>query len=313
MPQTSESVDDVINILTDVLLSISIVCCILTLLTFVIFSELRTYPIRLIMYQCVAIIFSFLFFMIAFADDVVQSSFCEGCAAISHYFFIANFCWCGVVAFNFYQMVVKRNKEVQRYEKWYHLFAWGVPLACFIGVIAAGDYGDIDNEFCWIQTEAARFAAFFLPGLIILHINVVFFFFVAREIHETLSESKSEQKKSSAELRVYLSILASVGCSWLFGFLMYVIPDDTAATVFLFMFTLTTPLQGAFIFIAYVANKKVMSKWAGLFSCIPCCASLHEEWSTTGTTSGGRTGSGGSSSSSGGRSSSGSASASADP
>jgi len=305
MPSTSPSTDEAINIITNILLCISITCCLLTMLSFSLFSELRTYPIRLIMYQCVTIIFSFLFFMIGFANDVVNSSFCEGCAAITHYFFIADFCWCGVVAFNFYQMVVKRNKEVQRYEKFYHLFGWGVPLIFFIGVIASDDYGQIGGEFCWITTEAARFAAFFIPGLVILHINLVFFFFVAREIHETLSESKTDQKKTSAELRVYMSILVSVGCSWLFGFLMYVIPNDTAATVFLFIFTFTTPLQGLFIFLAYVANKKVMGRWAGVFSFIPCCARVHDEWASSSSTSG----SGRSSSSSGssGSSSSGSA------
>jgi len=279
------------------------------MISFGLFPELRTFPIRLIMYQCIAIILSFLFFMIGFANDVVHSSFCEGCAAITHYFFIANFCWCGVVAFNFYQMVVKRNKEVQRYEKFYHLFAWSLPLICFIGVIAADDYGVIGGEFCWITTEAARFGAFFIPGLVILHINLVFFFFVAREIHETLSESKSQQKKDSAELRVYLSILASVGCSWLFGFLMYVIPNDTAATVFLFIFTFTTPCQGLFIFLAYVANKKVMGRWAGIFSFLPCCARIHEEWASSSSTgsSSGRSGSSGSRSGSSSNSSSSSA------
>tara|TARA_R110002050_G_scaffold267211_2_gene408757 strand:+ start:147 stop:392 length:246 start_codon:yes stop_codon:yes gene_type:complete len=64
-------------------------------------------------------------------------------------------------------------------------------MICFIPVIATDEYGPIGGEFCWIQSEAARFGAFFIPGLIILHINVVFFFFVAREIHETLSESKA--------------------------------------------------------------------------------------------------------------------------
>jgi len=299
MPSTFQSTDEAISIITDILLSISITCCLLTMISFLLFSELRTYPIRLILYQCIAIVMSFLFFMIGFANKVVQSSFCEGCAAITHYFFIANFCWCGVVAFNFYQMIVKRNKEVQRYEKFYHLFGWGIPLCFFIGVIAAGDYGVISGEFCWIKTESARFAAFFIPGLVILHINVIFFFFVAREIHETLAESKTNQNKTAAELRIYLSILASVGCSWLFGFLMYVIPNDTAATVFLFIFTFTTPLQGLFIFLSYTANKKVMSRWAGLFSFIPCCASLRDDWASSASTSGTGSGSGSRSKSSG--------------
>mmetsp|Transcript_5015 Transcript_5015/g.14065 ORF Transcript_5015/g.14065 Transcript_5015/m.14065 type:complete len:303 (-) Transcript_5015:48-956(-) len=291
MPSTSESVDDAINIMTDVFLSISIACCLLTLLSFAVFKELRTFPIKLIMWQCVAIIFSFLFFMLCFASAIVESDFCDGAAAIAHFFFIANFCWCTVIAFNFYQMVVKRNREVRRYEKFYHLFAWSIPMACFIAVIAPDEYGAIGGDFCWIKSEAARFGAFFVPGLILIHVNLIFFFFVAREIHETLSESKADQKKRSAELRVYLSILVSVGCSWLFGFLMYIIPDDTAATVFLFMFTLTTPLQGVFIFVAYVLNKRVLGRWAGVFSFIPCCDRVHQEWVTTGSTTGGGSGS----------------------
>jgi hypothetical protein len=138
MVQTSASTDEAINIITNILLCISITCCLLTMISFAVFADLRTYPIRLILYQCITIVMSFLFFMIGFANAVVESSFCKGCAAITHYFFIADFCWCGVVAFNFYQMIVKRNKEVQRYEKFYHLFGWGVPLCFFIGVIAAG-------------------------------------------------------------------------------------------------------------------------------------------------------------------------------
>jgi len=287
MPSTHESSNEPISIITDILLSISISCCLITCITFLIFHDLRTFPIRLIMYQCIAIMMSFLFFMIGFAKSVVTSSFCQGCAAITHYFFIANFCWCGVVAFNFYQMIVRRNKEVRNYEKFYHLFAWGVPLGFFIGVIAAQDYGPVAGAFCWITTEAARFGAFFIPGLIILHTNIIFFFFVVREIHETLAESKTDQKKTSSELRIYVSILVSVGCSWLFGFLMYVIPNDTAATVFLWIFTFTTPLQGFFILLSYVINKKIMARWAGLCSCIPFCASLSEEWSTSTTTASG--------------------------
>ena len=110
-----------------------------------------------------------------------------------------------------------------------------------------------------------------------------------------------DQKKRSAEFRVYLSILVSVGCSWLFGFLMYVIPNDDAATVFLFLFTFTTPLQGMFIMIAYVLNKRVLGRWAGIFSCFPCCARIHQDWVTT--ASGSASGSRGGSSSAGGGSS----------
>lgn len=45
-----------------------------------------------------------------------------------HYFFLADFVWTFCVAFNFYQMIVKRNRDAESFEKYYHMAAWGIPL-----------------------------------------------------------------------------------------------------------------------------------------------------------------------------------------
>jgi len=129
---------------------------------------------------------------------------------------------------------------------------------------------------------------FFIPGLLIISSNGILFFFIGREIHETLAGApKSDQRDRRKEFRVYISIYVSIGLSWVFGYLMFLVPEDVVITIFLILFTITTPLQGFFIFVFYCLNKKVAAKWAGLFGyCIPCCKSLEESW-TTQTPSGG--------------------------
>ena len=147
---------------------------------------------------------------------------------------------------------------------------------------------------CYIPSGTVRLCAFFIPGLIVISANAILFFFIGREIHETLATApKTDKRERRKELRVYLSIFISIGLTWVFGYLIYLIPERIPQTVrtlsrcsgtdvflvqiFLVLFSLTTPLQGFLIFAAYCVNAKVASKWAGLFgACIPCCKRWEE-------------------------------------
>jgi len=284
---TCNDVNDVMSQLTNVLLAISIAGASCALLTFIIFSEIRTYPIKLICYLCICIIIGFSAFIAADKDPVPQNEgACITVAILVHFFFIANFCWTFCIAFNFYQMIVRRNRESQLLEKWYHLFSWGLPACLVIGVGSAQDYGAIvagSAAQCWIIDDLARFMTFFIPGLFIISSNGILFFFIGREIHETLAGApKSDQRDRKKEFRVYISIYVSIGLSWVFGYLMFLVPNDVVITIFLIVFTITTPLQGFFIFLFYCLNKKVGAKWAGLFGhCIPPCKAIEENWTNT--------------------------------
>jgi len=288
--------EDVQNVfstyITIILLCISIASATCALVTFLIFSDIRTYPIKLICYLCVCIIIGFSAFICASEHKVTHSY--GGCIAVAilvHFFFIANFCWTFCIAFNFFQMIVRRNRESQLLEKYYHVFCWGLPAGLIIGVGSAQEYGPIiatNSEQCWITDDLARFLTFFIPGLLIISSNGILFFFIGREIHETLAGApKSDQRDRKKEFRVYISIYVSIGLSWVFGYLMFLIPEEVIVTILLILFTIFTPLQGFFIFLFYCVNKKVAAKWAGLFGyCIPWCKSLEESW-TTQTPSGG--------------------------
>jgi len=218
---------------------------------------------------------------------------CAAIAATIHFFFLANFFWCFCIAFNFYQMIVKRNSRTREFEKWYHMTGWGIPLLFIIGVGLSRSYGqtlqgteeDPHRGACYIRSGLAVFLSFFLPGLITISANAVLFFFVASEIHGTLSKApETEQREKTKEFRVLVSIFVTVGLTWVFGFLAAVLaflPNTTIpADIFEFLFAVTTPLQGFFIFAAYCINRKVRNQWIKFFGkCFPCCKV--EEKSTT--------------------------------
>eukprot|EP01102_Stenamoeba_stenopodia_P014452 TRINITY_DN47_c0_g1_i1.p1 TRINITY_DN47_c0_g1~~TRINITY_DN47_c0_g1_i1.p1 ORF type:complete len:314 (+),score=68.10 TRINITY_DN47_c0_g1_i1:178-1119(+) len=298
----SDTVNSIFDVVVFVLLIISIVGAGLTLITFLIFKEIRTYPIKLICYLCVCIDIGFFAFIMAGRSYVAANTgACIFIAIVLHFMFIANFCWTFCIAFNFYQMIVRRNRESQLLEKWYHLGCWGIPTALCVAVGASDSYGNLnpDNKqssVCYIDSDLLRFLTFFIPGLVIISSNGILFFFIGREIHETLSGApKSDQRDRKKEFRVYISIYVSIGLSWIFGYLMFLIPQEVVVSIFFIIFSIMTPAQGALVFLFYCVNKKVASKWAGLFGkCIPFCKDLEATF-TNSTMSGSSKGSGSSS------------------
>jgi len=205
----------ILNLLVDILQGLSIGGAFLTILTFSLFKEIRTYPIKLIIYLCWCIFLAQSFFIISFYSS--QTFFCIPAAMLIHFFFLADFFWSFCVAFNFYQMIVRRNREAEAMEKWYHIISWSVAGVFVFFVAIADQYGDLGGV-CYITSALAIFAAFFLPGLIVISANTVIFFFVSREIHDTLSSApQADKREKKKEYRVYLSIFVSIGLSWIFG------------------------------------------------------------------------------------------------
>jgi len=280
-----------LDYITDVLIALSLFGCVGTIATFLLFSEMRTYPIKLILYLCMSIFFAQLFFWLSF--ELYESIMCIPCAMILHYFFLASFFWTFCVAFNFYQMIVRRNRDAESLEKIYHLVSWLVPLVVVVIVVSFKSYA-ANKGYCYIYGQVPIFLSFFLPGLIIVSSNGVIFFFIAREIHETLSSAPTADKKEkSKEYRVYFSIFVSLGLSWFIGFLLPFLPDNSdTEIIFLVLFSVLSPPQGFLIFLSYCVNMKVLSKWAGLVGIVIPWFKRYENMgsgSATSTTSGGST------------------------
>jgi len=193
-------------------------------------------------------------------------------------------------------MIVKRNSTTRLLEKYYHLISWGLPCIAVIIVAALKSYGLTYGYYgtCYMRGTVLVFMTFFLPGLVVISTNCVLFFFVASEIHTTLSKApESEKREKTKEFRVLMSIFVTVGLSWILTFAASILsPWPYLREIMLVLTTIITPLQGFFIFIAYCINKKVQHKWQALFTKIPGCACCeppdgsHSKRTTRGTTGG---------------------------
>ncbi len=151
----------VLSYIVDVLLGLSMFGCIATVSTFVIFRPMRTQPIKLVVYLCMwyvlcclyndiadkliyltSVIYSiffaqFFFFLTFYLYNTVM---CIPCAMIFHYFFLADFIWTFCVAFNFYQMIVRRNRDAESLEFIYHGAAWIFPMIVVVAMAASKNY-----------------------------------------------------------------------------------------------------------------------------------------------------------------------------
>merc|ERR1712063_118678 len=284
MVAANSGVIEVFEYIVTVLMILSIVGAFCVIVTFGINprGRLRTYPIKLIMYLCVCIVIGFTAFLIAFEPYIYTNEpMCIIIAIFVHYYFIANFLWTFCIAFNFYQMIVRRNRQAQHLEKYFHVACWGIPAILCIFTGGFNQYGDLGGA-CYIKSALVRFLCFFIPGLIIISCNAILFFSVGREIHETLSSAstssdsgrpfdKEKLKTLKKEFRVYLSIFVSIGLSWIFGYLMFLLPFPIVSDIFFILFSIFAPLQGLLIFVFYILNRKVIAAWVSLIGVLPCC------------------------------------------
>jgi hypothetical protein len=101
-------------------------------------------------------------------------------------------------------------------------------------------------------------------------------------------QTEHKSSENSKELRVLISIFVTVGLSWFFGFLTSIFAQQKTIIVydiFTVLFTLTAPLQGTFIFVAYCLNNKVINRWRKLLGC-----KVSESEQTTSATASGKSG-----------------------
>jgi len=252
--------EDAINYISDIFLGLSMFGCVATVVTFITFRSMRTQPIKLVVYLCVCIFFAQLFFFLSFY--LYDSVMCIPCAMIFHYFFLADFIWTFSVAFNFYQMIVRRNRDAESLEYIYHTAAWLFPMIVVVAMAATDNYYN-KGGYCYMASGIPIFLGFFVPGLFIVTANTVIFIFTVKEIHDTLkSAPNSDRKEKSKEMKVYFSIFASIGLSWLFGFIMVFTTDNEVLyAILLLLFSIMTPLQGFFIFLSYCCNERVVNSW----------------------------------------------------
>ena len=269
-------------ILTYIGCSLSVIACVLLLVTYGLFKELRTLPSRIVMNLAVAIIVGNLLILLG---GPVTAAFptIELCAAVAillHYFLLSQFSWMSITSFEitrtFCQAYQLRMSETMGFKRnlliAYLIIGWSTPLIITVvtvivnyttdGLVLYGVQEDGTLGSCWINHLKSSVVAFIAPLVLSLLFNFVTFVitFVFICISDR-SKVRLHNDKNIPYIRLILAVFSISGLTWLFGLLA--IFSSVAWTWYPFIVFNT--LQGLFIFVVFLATKRVILLYLSLF------------------------------------------------
>ncbi|XP_078090956.1 adhesion G protein-coupled receptor E3-like isoform X2 [Mustelus asterias] len=261
-----------INIITYVGLSISLLCLLLAIGTFITCQSVKDLRRTIHINLCLSLLIADLVFLVGISRTE-NEVLCRVIAAILHYSFLAVFSWMfleGIQLYLMVQVVFAPRVPLERLIYW---IGYGFP-ALVVAISAAMDYEGYGNEKqCWLDTKNYFVLSFYVPALVIIIVNLFFLFNTLKILKVELS-NMFDKKKHAKRVFTLTAIGQSVilGCTWLFGAL-YI---QQATIPMMYIFTIMNSFQGMFIFIMHcLIYKKVRDAY---YQCFRKCLKKSYIW-----------------------------------
>ena len=241
--------------------------------TYLLFKELRSLPGKNLLSLAVSLALADLLW--AFSTEIASNE--TSCAVVAiaiHYFYSVYFAACNVIAYHSCYVfgrsvaILPSAEDENRKFIIYFLVTWFVPalfvVLCIIFDEAeafAVDYGVHEGRaVCFLGTKDATLYAFVVPVGFSLLFNVAMFIHVAKQFfknHKTNSQflsSELQRKRARENVIICVRLSTLMGFSWLFIFLHLLMKSRTV--IFLYLFITFVGLQGVFVGVAFVFNRK---------------------------------------------------------
>ncbi|XP_064611715.1 uncharacterized protein LOC135475713 [Liolophura sinensis] len=253
------------KILTSVFLPISMLALILTIVTHVVIPRMKTLPGKIVLSLSVALLLAQAFFL-AVEAAVAISWLCTAIAMIEHYFWLSTFTWSNILALDLEitltqstKVGLNRNKDRALFR--YSLYGFGTP-AIVVAPIALLSfttslpvtYGD--SSVCWLLYEYALLLGLALPITLAVVINcwllsrAIYFVWKVGKLVKTARIVQDQKVKTF----LYIKLVLLMGVTWLFG----IAGSALHSHILMYLFTIFNSCQGIYVFVAFVANKRVL-------------------------------------------------------
>ncbi|KAM4677471.1 adhesion G protein-coupled receptor E5 isoform 2-T2 [Discoglossus pictus] len=250
-----------LTLITQICLTISLICLFLSILTFIFCRCLRGTRNTIHTHLCISLFFGNLIFLCgieAFHNKVA----CGVIAGLLHMCYLSAFCWMALEGVELYLMLVRVFDTHLLKNR--HLFSMGYGVPAFIVIISAavfsGGYGT--KKYCWLSLERKFIWSFIGPICVILMINCGIFLLTIWKLAEKMSSINPDQGKYKKIRSLTLTAVAQLcilGCTWVFGLLLF----GQAILVFAYIFSILNSLQGLQILILHcLMNAKVRAEYS---------------------------------------------------
>ena len=254
------------GILSLVCTCISVLCLILTLITYALFKELRTQPrINTVALVTCLLIAQALFQFGSDQSDSVPEWGYQTIGVLIHFSWLMAMFWMNVCSVHMFMVFItikkitvhkKSLKQTIIYTA-YTILASGIIVVINIVVsLRRPDMNGIGygGRMCYITDYRMVGYVFALPVGVIVVVNLAHFIAVIIKMWR-LPTVNSETKHTRNVFAIYAKLSTLTGITWLFGF-SYVF---TGVIALEYIFIIFNASQEVFIFLAFVCNKRVVN------------------------------------------------------
>ena len=289
-PSTDDGVSAQGN-LTLVCTIISVLCLILTLITYSFFQELRTQPgINTMALVTCLIVAQALFQFGIGQSDSVPDWICKTIGVLIHFSWLMVLFWMNVCSVHMFlvfiaiQKITVRKKSLKQTVIYtvYTVLASGIMVVINIVVsLSRQDMGGIGygGKVCYITDYRMVGYVFAVPVGVIVVVNLALFIAVVIKMWR-LPAVNSETKHTRNYFAIYAKLSTLTGITWAFGFAH----AFTGITALEYVFIIFNASQGTFISLAFVFNKRVIHLYRNLLGRTKTCLSRRLSTKKTKTT-----------------------------
>ncbi|XP_069131753.1 uncharacterized protein [Argopecten irradians] len=240
---------------------LSILCLIITFLTYCFFAELRTLPGKNNMCLIVSLFFSQC--LVQFGMNQAQyTTLCVIIAILVHFFWLSTFFSMNVCSFHMFRVFVFPLAEVKRVHSWtcfwYLCYVYGmsaliviVSITLSTTVFNAEHLGYTGKGYCFLTRFESVITTFISPILLVCLSNIIFFVFVTYKI--STAPKIPSTRHARQEFPLYVKLFVLTGATWILQIIDAFIP----LSVFSVISGIMNSSQGIFIFLSYSTNARV--------------------------------------------------------
>lgn len=258
-----------LEIITLVCIVISLVSLALTFITYSIFPSLRTVPG---LNNMCLVISLFMAQLSMVSSTLFRSTGLKIVFAFTHFSWLATFFWLQVCSFHMYRVFSAKSRstlhgnKTEKVVTLYGIYAFGWA-ATIVGaniittlIVSGGKDSGYDKRSTMLTYKLAFIITVIVPLIFVCMTNIFFYILTAYNIYSTPNvENKTGNRMHYS---VYIKLFSITGLSWL----LQITDMFLEMSLFTYIVAILNGLQGLFIFVSYVCNRRVLKMYAGF-----CC------------------------------------------
>jgi len=258
--------DEVLSILTLVCMVISIIALVFVLVTYSLFTELRTLPGINLMNLSISILLAQLLWILGSGQTDTPIA-CTVIAVLLHYFLLVSFVWTSIIAFDTWRaFAVKGRRSLANSKRkrlvhcLRHMAVGWLSVMVYVAICIAIDQSDAvtigyqSSKACWMANPWGILFSFAVPVALILMFNIVMYVLTMKAIHVTTAQARvaTDHNDHRQTFGIYVRIASAMGFTWILGFIA------PFGWYFLwYFFAVLNGLQGVYIAVAFGLNQRV--------------------------------------------------------